>query len=136
MTITTTPHLNFRNQARAALEHYRSAFGGTLTVVTYADLGAVTDPAEADQVMWGQVEAPSGFRIMAFDVPAARPHDPGTDAAYVSVRGTDADELTAAWATLAEGATIRQDLGPAPWAPLYGMLDDQFGVTWVVDVAV
>ncbi|MCK2217829.1 hypothetical protein MF672_029130 [Actinomadura sp. ATCC 31491] len=26
-------------------------------------------------------------------------------------------------------------LGPAQWAPLYGMLKDRFGVTWVVDVA-
>ena len=27
------------------------------------------------------------------------------------------------------------DLGPAPWgAPLYVMLKDRFGVTWVLDV--
>jgi PhnB protein len=28
------------------------------------------------------------------------------------------------------------DLAPAGWAPLYGMLTDPFGVTWVLDVAV
>ncbi|MFI0791368.1 hypothetical protein ACH4OY_01505 [Micromonospora rubida] len=33
-------------------------------------------------------------------------------------------------------ARVIQDLGPAGWAPLYGMLKDRFGVTWVLDVAV
>ena len=37
MTITTTTHLNFRGDARAALEFYQSVFGGELTAVTYAD---------------------------------------------------------------------------------------------------
>jgi PhnB protein len=37
---------------------------------------------------------------------------------------------------LSDGATITQPLGPARWAPAYGMLTDRFGITWVVDVAV
>ena len=28
----------------------------------------------------------------------------------------------------------RQELAPAGWAPLYGMLKDRFGVVWVLDV--
>jgi PhnB protein len=133
MSLTTTTHLNFRGQAREALEFYRSAFGGEMTVVTFGDAHAAQDPAEADQVMWGQVESPTGFRVMAFDVPGIRPFDRGVDAVFVSVRSDDPDELTAIWATLKDGATIRQDLGPAQWSPLYGMLDDRFGITWVMD---
>ncbi|QCB94660.1 VOC family protein [Cellulomonas shaoxiangyii] len=136
MTVTTTTHLNFRGDARAALEHYRGVFGGELTVVTYADAHAVQDPAEADQVMWGQVASPAGFHVMAYDVPARLPHDAGTNAFFVSVRGADADEVTRYWTALADGATVLQDLAPAGWAPLYGMLVDRFGVTWVLDVAV
>jgi len=41
----------------------------------------------------------------------------------------------ALWERLADGATIKAPLAPAQWAPLYGMLVDRFGVTWVVDVA-
>ena len=37
---------------------------------------------------------------------------------------------------LAPGATIIQPIGPAGWSPLYGMLKDRFGVTWVVDLEV
>lgn len=135
MTVNVVPHLNFRGDARAALEFYRSAFGGDLVITTYGEMGATTDPAESDQVMWGQVTAGNGFAVMAYDVPAARPWSRGDDPFFVSVRGTDVDELTAAWERLAYGASVRQPLGPAPWAPLYGMLTDRFGVTWVLDVA-
>jgi PhnB protein len=136
MTVDVTPHINFRGQAREALTFYGEALGGELAVVTYADAHAVQDPAEADQVMWGQVVAPSGARLMAYDVPAATAHDAGTIPFFVSLRGDDADEVATLWAGLVDGATVLQDLGPSGWAPLYGMLRDRFGVTWVLDVAV
>lgn len=135
MAVDVTPHLNFRGNARAALEFYGSVFGGEQTVITYADMGAVADPAEADLVVWGQVAAPNGFRVMAYDVPRARVWSQGDDPFFVSVRGDDADELTAQWNRLAEGATVLAPLEPSQWAPLYGMLKDRFGVTWVLDIA-
>jgi PhnB protein len=136
MSVTTTTHLNFRGDARAALEFYRSVFGGDLALVTYADAHAAQDPAEAGQIMWGQVQGENGFHVMAYDVPARLPFDQGRNAFFVSVRGRSADEITTCWKGLAEGATVLQDLAPSGWAPLYGMLKDQFGVVWVLDVAV
>ena len=136
MTLSTTPHLNFRGDARAALEHYHSVFGGSLAVVTYADAGTGADPAEADQVMWGQVAADNGFRVMAYDVPSAQPFDRGRNSFFVSVRGETAEEVAGHWERLAEDAEVVVPLGPAAWAPAYGMLTDRFGVVWVLDVAV
>ncbi|MGW6005601.1 VOC family protein [Oerskovia enterophila] len=136
MTITTTTHLNFRGDAREALAFYRSVFGGHLAAVTYADAHAVTDPAEADQIMWGQVTSDAGFRVMAYDVPSRTRHEPGVIPVFVSVRGTDVGELRSYWDQLAEGASVQVPLAEAPWSPLYGMLTDRFGVTWVLDVEV
>ncbi len=136
MTIHVTNHLNFRGDARAALAFYQTVFGGDLVIVTYKDAHSVQNPAEADQVMWGQVTAGNGFRVMAYDVPSHMPWDPGSNAFFVSVRGDSAVELTGFWETLAQGATILQPLAPAGWSPLYGMLRDRFGVTWVLDIAV
>jgi PhnB protein len=135
MTVSVTNHLNFRGDARAALEFYHSVFGGEIAVVTYQDAQSVQDPAEAGQVMWGQVAAKNGFRVMAYDVPSRMPWDPGTNPFFVSVRGDSAAEIAALWEKLAEGATVAQPLAPSGWAPLYGMLKDRFGVTWVMDVA-
>ncbi|KYF80318.1 bleomycin resistance protein [Sorangium cellulosum] len=135
MTVSVTNHLNFRGDARAALEFYRSVFGGDLTIVTYKDAHNVQAPSEADQVMWGQVAAKNGFRVMAYDVPSRTPWEQGENAFFVSVRGDSAAEISALWEQLSAGATIVQPLAPSGWTPLYGMLRDRFGVTWVLDVA-
>ncbi|MBO3086310.1 VOC family protein [Cellulomonas fengjieae] len=135
MTITTTTHLNFRGDARAALELYREVFGGEIALVTYQDAHNVQDPAEAEQIMWGQVQTDAGFHVMAYDVPARLPYEPGVNSTFVSVRGTDPEEIATYWKGLSAGATIVQDLAPAGWSALYGMLRDRFGVVWVLDVA-
>ncbi|MCE0534583.1 VOC family protein [Kineosporia rhizophila] len=134
MSVTTTVHLNFRGQARAALEFYQSVFGGRLTVATYADAHRVQRPEEADQVIWGEVQSEAGFHVMAFDVPGDRAHDPGVEAVFVSVRGQDEDEIRGYWDKIVVGGTVREPLEPSGWAKLYGMVADQFGVIWVLDV--
>ncbi len=134
MTVQTTTHLNFRGQAREALEFYRFVFGGERTIVTYGDLGTTQDAAQAEQVIWGQVASDQGFRIMAYDVQPEKPWNPGENAVYVSVRGTSPEEITAHWEKLRVGASVLQPLGASAWSPLYGMLTDRFGVTWVMDV--
>ncbi len=135
MSVKTTTHLNFRGDARAALEFYRSVFGGDLAALTYKDAGNVQDESEADQVMWGQVLAENGFHVMAYDVPSRMAYDQGANSFFVSVRGTTVEEVTGYWEKLSDGATIVIPMGPAGWAPAYGMLKDRFGVVWVVDVA-
>ncbi len=134
MSVNVVTHLNFRGDARAALEFYQSVFGGELTIITYQDMGNVQDPAEANQVLWGQVVAESGVRLMAYDVPASRPWSRGEDPFFMSLRGDTAEEITAYWAKLAAGATVVVPLEPSRLATLYGMLKDRFGITWVVDV--
>lgn len=136
MTVNAVTHLNFRGDARAALGFYQSVFGGDVTIFTNQDMGNVQDPSGADQVMWGQVAADNGFRVMAYDVPSSRPWSPGEDPFFVSLRGDTTEEVAAFWKKLSEGATVVVPLAPVQWAPLYGMLKDRFGITWVVDVAV
>jgi PhnB protein len=135
MSVQATTHLNFRGEARRALEFYQSVFGGALTAITYEDMGHVEAAAEAKQIVWGQVAVENGFRVMAYDVPASRPWSRGDDPFFLSLRGDTSEEIAALWAKLVVGGTVVVPLAPSPWAPLYGMLKDQFGVTWVVDVA-
>jgi PhnB protein len=135
MTLTATTHLNFRGNARAALAFYQAAFDGQITLVTYRDAGRAEQPAEADQIIWGQVATASGMRVMAFDVPASRPYHPGENAVFVVVAGSTADEVTGVWHKLADGGSVLQPLAPSPWSPLYGMLQDRFGITWVLSLA-
>ncbi|MFD2796458.1 VOC family protein [Promicromonospora vindobonensis] len=149
MAINTVAHLNFQGQARAALEFYHSVFGGQLTVTTYGDFGMPAELPGATNVVFGQVVADNGFRIMAYDVPGPdAPVAQGTPTThrengvtitkepfFLSVRGETVDEVGALWEGLAEDATVIEPYAPAQWAPAFGMLTDRFGITWILDVA-
>ncbi len=151
MSVHAVAHLNFHGQAREALEFYRSVFGGQVVIATYGDFGMPADLPGAGLVVWGQVVADNGFRVMAYDVPTrdAPPATAGTtpttrrengmtitdERFFLSVRGDSVDEVGALWEGLSPGATVVEAYGPAPWAPASGMLTDRFGVTWILDVA-
>jgi PhnB protein len=54
---------------------------------------------------------------------------------YITLQGGDAEEIKALWDALGDGAAAPLiPLAPAAFAPLYGMLTDRFGVTWIVGV--
>lgn len=135
MTVTTTAHVNFRGEARSALEFYRSVFGGEPAIATYADIHAVEEPAQADHVAFGRLTAPNGFDVMAYDVQPSKDYNPGQNPFYITLQGTDADEIQTLWDGLGQGArAVLIPLAPAAFAPLYGMLTDRYGVTWIVGV--
>lgn len=149
MAIRTTTHLNFRGDARTALNHYASVFGGHAVVRTYADFGMPQDAPGADRVVFGLVTSDAGFRVMAYDVPgeqagslvgggsARREH--GTtltdQALFVSVEADSLEEAQGYWEGLADGATTVEPLAASAWSPGFGMLTDRFGVTWSISVA-
>src|SRR5262245_40962805 len=112
MTIVTTTHINLRGTAREALQFYRDAFGGVVSLVTYADAHNVRNPIDADRIMWGQVAAEDGFRVMAYDVPVDADWSPGENAYFISVACETAQQATARWEKLQQGANIIQPLAP------------------------
>lgn len=149
MSINVVTHLNFRGNARQALEFYHAVFGGNLVIATYADLGAPKATPNADKVVWGQVAAESGFQVMAYDVPfseqSPHPTKPSTrrehgvtitqEPFFISLRGESVNEISALWEKLSENATVIEPIAPSSWASSFGMLTDRFGVTWILDVA-
>ena len=132
MTILN-PYLGFRDNARQAMEFYHSVFGGELTVSTFADFQASTDPSEDGLVMHSQLSGTGGLVLMAADTPARIPYTPG-DNFSVSLSGDDEAELRRYWDALSADATITAPLERAPWGDLFGMCTDRFGVSWLVDV--
>ncbi|MFE3227872.1 VOC family protein [Nocardia sp. NPDC059228] len=149
MSVNAVAHLNFHGQARAALEFYQSVFGGQLSVATYGDFGMPAELPDATRVVFGQVIADNGFRVMAYDVPGENApvaqgapttrRENGTtitaEPFFLSVRGDTVEEVGVLWGRLADGGAVIEEFGPAQWAPGFGMLRDRFGITWILDVA-
>jgi len=148
MTIQTTTHLNFCGDARQALEFYQSVFGGHTVINTYADFGMPADIPGADKVVFGLVVAENGFRIMGYDIPGQTEgsiagggltrRENGTtvtdQALFVSIGADSLGELQGHWDALAVEATIVEPLAASAWSAGFGMLTDQYGVTWSVSV--
>lgn len=149
MTIQTTTHLNFRGDARAALEFYQSVFGGHLVVNTYADFGMPAEVPGSDKVVFGLVVGENGFRVMGYDVPGltdgpivgggSTRRENGTtvtdQAVFVSLSADTLGELQGHWDALAVGAVVVEPLAASAWSAGFGMLTDRFGVTWSISVS-
>jgi PhnB protein len=128
------PYLSFRENAREAMEFYKSVFGGNLVVNTFKDLHASHAPGDDDKIMHSVLEGANGITFMAADTPNDMEHRPGTTMS-MSLSGDDAAELSGYFEKLSAGATVTVPLEKAPWGDTFGMLTDRFGVAWMVNIA-
>lgn len=148
MSLTTATHLNFRGNARQALEFYGSVFGGRTTITTYGDFGLPADAPGADKVVFGKVETADGFRVLAYDIPGQADGSTVTGSTtrsngvtitdqpfFVAVDGDTLAEVQGHWDALSVGAAVVEPLAASAWSAGFGMLTDRFGVTWVLGVA-
>jgi PhnB protein len=130
------PYLSFRDNARAAMEFYKSVFGGELTLMTFGEGGMSDTDATKDLVMHGQLVTPSGYWLMGSDTPPQMEHKPGNTMSVSLSGGSESDaELRGYWTRLSEGGTITVPLATAQWGDAFGMLVDRFGVAWLVNIA-
>jgi PhnB protein len=129
------PYLTFDGKAREAMEFYRDVLGGNLTITTFAEGGMSQDPAAADKIMHAQLENDSGFTLMGSDAPPGQPVQP-MSGVQISLSGdTDSDsELSGYYDKLAKAGTVVEPLVSAPWGDKFGMVSDQFGVLWMVNI--
>lgn len=133
MASRLNPYLSFTDNARAAMEFYRSALGGELRISTFGEFGQAGTPIE-NLVMHSQLETPDGFTLMGADTPPGMTHTPG-DNITISLSGDDAQALRGYFASLAEGGTIVTPLETQMWGDEFGMLTDRFGIGWLVNIA-
>ncbi len=134
MTVRLNPYISFRDDARPAMEFYRSVFGGELELSTFGESGMTDDPAQQDKVMHAMLEAPDGLVLMGSDAPPGMPVDVGSRIT-VSLSGDDEATLRRYWDGLADGGTVAMPLERAPWGDTFGMCVDRFGVAWMVNIA-
>ena len=70
MASRLNPYLSFTDNARQAMDFYKSVFGGELTLSTFGDGGMAQNPADKDKIMHAQLETPAGFTLMGSDTPS------------------------------------------------------------------
>ena len=133
MNSKLNPYLNFDGQARQAMEFYKAVFGGTLTMSTFKEAGMKVDPADSDRIMHAALIADNGITLMASDTPKGWDCNRGNNVSN-SLSGENDSELRGYWDRLSQGATVTMPLAAAPWGDTFGMLDDKFGIRWMVNI--
>ena len=133
MASRLNPYLSFTDNARPAMEFYRSVFGGELTVSTFGEMGE-QDPVQASKLMHAQLETPGGYTLMASDTPPGMEHNPGTNIT-ISLSGDDADALRGYWEKLSAGGTVSVPLEKQMWGDEFGACVDRFGISWLVNIS-
>jgi PhnB protein len=133
MATKLNPYLGFKDNAREAMEFYKTVFGGKLDISTFKDFHASKDPAEDDLVMHSALEADNGISFFASDTPSRMEYKPGTNIS-MSLSGEDEAELRGYFDKLSEGGNITMPLEKALWGDTFGMLVDKFGIGWLVNV--
>ena len=128
------PYLHFTGNAEEALQHYRSALGGEVTIMRFEGTPAAehVPPDCVKKVMHGQLDSPLGV-VMASDA-MERPTRAGENFS-ISLQVESEAQAEALFSKLSEGGTVTMPLDKTFWAAKFGVLVDKFGVSWMVNCA-
>jgi len=132
------PYLSFGGRCEEALAFYASCLGGQLVALNrYAGSPMDTPklpPQWRDKILHAELEV-EGARILASDgLPgAAKPVFSGTTLCLDLAE--DKQRAERIFDALAEGGQVRMPLAPKFWGAAMGMVQDRFGVPWMVSCA-
>ncbi len=134
MQTKLNPYINFKSNAREAMEFYKSIFGGTLKMSTFKEFHASQTPGEDALIMHAELNIADGLIFMASDTPERVEYRPGTNIA-MSLTGDNDEQLKAYFRKLSTGGEVSMPLKTEVWGDTFGMCTDKFGVNWMVNIS-
>lgn len=126
-----SPFVMFNGDCEQAFGHYHSVFGGELEMLRYSDAPLLDKPeAQMDnKIMYAQLQT-HNQKLMGCDASDAM-YQP-QQGVLVAWQGETEAEVERVFVALAQGGMVRQALNYAFWTPKYGLVEDQFGILWMI----
>lgn len=126
-----SPFVTFDGDCEAAFVHYQSVFGGELQLLRYSDAPLLEKPdAQMDnKILYAQLTI-GEQKLLGCDA-QERLYQP-QQGVLVTWQADSEEEVERVFAALAEGGMIRQALNYAFWTPKYGLVEDKFGMVWMI----
>ena len=134
MSLQLNPYLSFKDNAREAMEFYKTVFGGELTLNTFKESHASDDASEDNKIMHAMLTGKNGVVFMASDTPNRMEYKAGSSIS-MSLSGDDEAQLKEYFEKLSVGGHVAMPLEKAPWGDHFGMLVDKFGTNWMVNIS-
>jgi PhnB protein len=130
------PYLNFPGNTEEVFNFYRSVFGGEFAMLQrFKDAPEADKIAEADRdkIMHIALPVGKGNILMATDALASMGHTltMGNNIS-LSFHADSREEADSIFNGLSAGGKIEMPLQDMFWGSYFGMLEDKFGVKWLV----
>lgn len=136
MSATIVPYLFFGGRCEEALEFYGKALGAEVQMKMR--FNESPDPAPPGMLQPG-FEAKimhSSFKVGGAEVMASDGcnDDSGFKGFHLALTYPNESDARTAFDNLSEGGKVTMPLTKTFWSPCFGMVDDRFGITWMVSV--
>jgi len=132
--MSVQPYLFFGGRCEEALEFYRSALGAEIVMLSRfkdAPDPGMSQPATAEKIMHASFRVGETL-LMASD--GRCEGEPQFEGFSLSIVVPDEGVAERAFNALAEGGKVEMPLAQTFWAQKFGMLEDRFGVGWMISV--
>ncbi len=132
------PYLFFEGRCEEAIEFYKQALNAKVEfMMRNAESpepppDGMLPPGSAHKIMHASLRIGGALVMMSDGMCSGEPAFKGIS---LSLDCPDADTAREAFAALADGGQVAMPLGKTFWAPLFGMVNDRFGVGWMVGVS-
>jgi len=131
------PYLFFNGTCEAAVEFYRKALGAEVEMMMRFKESpeppqpGMVPPGFENKIMHTSFRV-GGTTLMASDGCSAEKAN--FEGFSLSLSVANEAEADRAFAALADGGQVKMPLAKTFWSPRFGMLEDRFGVGWMISV--
>ncbi|KGX92407.1 3-demethylubiquinone-9 3-methyltransferase [Pontibacillus halophilus JSM 076056 = DSM 19796] len=137
MSISLNPYLFFDGTTREAVDFYKKALVGELvSIMTYGDVpGDPDDPLSIEmknRIMHAHLKV-GDADLMFSDTYDGMPYQPG-NSIQLAIHPKEEDVARTIFTELEDGGQVMIPLHKTDFSPLYGMVQDKFGVTFNISV--
>jgi PhnB protein len=129
------PYIDFDGRCDEALDFYRRALGAEVTqVMRFKDAPdqGMIPPGSGEKVMH------ASFRVGDTDLLAMDGRSQGKpklEGVNLALTADDSAAATRHFNALADGGQVQMPLAKTFFSPMFGMVTDRFGITWMVMAA-
>lgn len=129
--IKLDPYIFFKGNCREAMDFYKIAFGGELTIQTYGEV-KMGDESQKDLIMHAMLEG--DVKLMGSDTEKAAERAAKVS---ISINGDAGEEakMRGIFEKLSEGGSVFQELKKEFWGDTFGSVTDKYGVEWMMNIA-
>ena len=131
------PYLFFNGNCEQAVECYRKALGAEVEMMMRFKESPEPPPPGMMPPNWGDKIMHTSFRVGQTTVMASDgcgPEAKGFQGFSLSLAVASEAEADRYFNALADGGKVTMPLNKTFWPPRFGMLEDKFGIGWMVSV--